>query len=84
MNKLRKCVVCGEIRPKDELIRIAKLSSGEVVPDPLGRGPGRGAYLCRNRECVNGLRKKRGLEKSFRCFIPGEVYERIEETFREG
>lgn len=46
---LRTCVGCRRKRPQQELIRIGRDSDGAVS---LGAGPGRGAYLCRNKGCI--------------------------------
>jgi predicted RNA-binding protein YlxR (DUF448 family) len=46
----RRCVGCGRIAPKSELLRIALADHGDAprraVPDRDGVMPGRGAYLC--------------------------------------
>lgn len=47
----RTCVVCRGKRPKQELVRLVRASSGGIAPDPAGRAPGRGAYLCRASAC---------------------------------
>lgn len=44
---LRKCVGCGQMKPKSELIRVVRDSAGSVSLDPVGKKPGRGAYVCR-------------------------------------
>ena len=59
---LRKCTGCNEMKPKKELIRIVrspevKNENGEVVEEPqisldtTGKKSGRGAYVCKNKEC---------------------------------
>ena len=40
---MRKCVGCGEMKPKKELIRVVKNSEGAVSLDLTGRAAGRGA-----------------------------------------
>ena len=47
---MRKCVGCGEMKPKKELLRILRTETGEFVVDALGKANGRGAYLCRSVE----------------------------------
>ncbi|MDD2362043.1 MAG: YlxR family protein [Oscillospiraceae bacterium] len=76
---LRMCTGCGEMKPKRELVRIVKSPEGEIALDKSGRMPGRGAYVCPNRECLKAARKARRLEKAFSCAIPAEVYSRLEE-----
>jgi predicted RNA-binding protein YlxR (DUF448 family) len=47
----RKCIVCATTRDKRELVRLALGADGAIVVDESGKGPGRGAYLCRQRSC---------------------------------
>lgn len=76
---LRKCIGCNEMKPKRELVRVVKSPEGEVSLDPTGKKPGRGAYVCKNADCLRSARKARRLEKAFSCAIPAEVYDRMEE-----
>ena len=47
----RTCIVCRAVRSKRELARIVRTMENRVVADPTGKKSGRGAYLCRQREC---------------------------------
>lgn len=85
---MRMCAGCNEMKPKRELVRIVKApekldENGAQLPRPIeldatGKKPGRGAYICRDPECLRKARKARRLEKAFSCRIPDEVYERLE------
>ncbi len=75
---MRKCVGCGEMKPKKELIRILRTEEEEFVIDTTGKKNGRGAYLCLEQAVKN-----RGLERSFKQAIPQEVYERLEKEMDE-
>lgn len=75
---MRKCVGCGEMKPKKELMRILKTESGEFVVDAAGKKNGRGAYICRSLDCFKSAVKSRGLERSFKQEIPQEVYDSLE------
>ncbi len=75
---MRKCVGCGEMKPKKELIRILRTEEEEFVIDTTGKKNGRGAYLCPQKACFEQAVKNRGLERSFKQAIPQEVYERLE------
>ena len=85
---MRMCTGCGEMKPKRELVRIVRApekpdEAGNPLPRPIelddtGRKPGRGAYICRDAECLRKARKARRLERAFSCKIPDEVYERLE------
>ena len=47
----RMCVVCRQMKPKTELLRIVNSDSGVVV-DGTGKLNGRGVYLCKSKQCV--------------------------------
>ncbi len=46
----RKCIISSEVRPRDELIRLAISPEGLVLPDPVAKAPGRGAWLGSSRQ----------------------------------
>jgi hypothetical protein len=74
---LRKCVGCGEMKEKKELIRVIKTPEDEITLDSTGKKNGRGAYICANIRCFEAARKSRGLERSLKTAIPDEVYENL-------
>ncbi|WP_416201327.1 MAG: YlxR domain-containing protein [Thermocaproicibacter melissae] len=76
---LRMCTGCGEMKPKQELVRVVKSPEGEISLDLTGKKPGRGAYVCKNIDCLKAARKARRFEKAFSCKIPDEIYDRMEE-----
>ena len=42
------------------MIRVVRTPEGGIIVDPTGKANGRGAYLCRDADCVNqGLNKGR-------------------------
>lgn len=43
---MRKCVGCGEMKSKKEMMRVLKTTEDEIILDATGRKNGRGAYLC--------------------------------------
>lgn len=75
---MRKCVGCGEMKPKKDLMRILKTETGEFLVDADGKKNGRGAYICRSVECFRKAVKSKGLERSLKQQIPEEVYDRLE------
>lgn len=81
---LRQCVGCGEMKDKKEMMRVLKSAEGLVSLDMTGRKNGRGAYLCKNGECLSKARKNKGLDRSFKMRIPNEIYENLEKEFEEG
>lgn len=68
----RSCVACRQVQDKRQLIRLVKLSNGEIAIDMKGKKPGRGAYLCPKFSCwQEGLKKDR-LERALRTSITKE------------
>ena len=78
---MRKCVGCGEMKSKKEMIRVLKTSDEEFELDATGKKNGRGAYLCLSKACLAQAIKSKGLERSFKQSIPKEVYEKLEKEF---
>lgn len=83
MNKkipLRQCVGCNEMKSKKEMLRVLKTAE-EVVLDTTGKMNGRGAYLCKNAECLKKAMKHKGIERSLKMAIEKSVYEKLEKEF---
>ena len=62
----RTCVGCRRVADQADLIRIAASPDGRLVPDPVRKLPGRGAYLCGRRECVERAVKRGALARTFK------------------
>ncbi len=80
---MRQCVGCREMKSKRDMIRILKTPEGEFMLDPTGRKNGRGAYICRDAQCLEKAKKSKALDRSFRMSIPAEVYESLEREWEE-
>lgn len=64
---VRTCVGCGKKTDKADLIRFAAVD-GRIVVDAGYRLPGRGAYSCRQENCLRLLVKKgKKLARALRC-----------------
>lgn len=84
MNKkvsLRQCVGCREMKDKIELVRVLKTPEGEITLDITGKKNGRGAYICRKKDCLLAAEKSKGLERSFKMNLSTEIYEKLKEEF---
>ena len=75
---LRQCVGCGQMKSKKEMMRVIKTAEGDIVLDVTGRKNGRGAYLCKQEECLKMAMKNKGLERSFKMSIDQSVYESLQ------
>ncbi|MDL2253251.1 YlxR family protein [Ruminococcaceae bacterium OttesenSCG-928-I18] len=74
---IRRCVGCGEGKPKKELVRVVYNKAGEISLDTTGRAPGRGAYLCHDTGCLAKAKKRKSLERAFETAVPPEIYEAL-------
>lgn len=81
---LRKCLGCGESKPKKELVRVVKSSDGEISLDLTGKKSGRGAYICHDVECLKKAQKAKRIERAFECAIPDNIYEYMESELING
>lgn len=72
---MRTCCGCNEMKPKKELVRVVKTPEGEILLDFTGKKSGRGAYICRNIQCLEAAKKARKFERSFSCAVSDELYE---------
>ena len=73
----RTCVACRKVKAKRELIRIVRISDGNVEVDTTGKKAGRGAYLCRAQECWEAGVKTGRLERTLRTSLSQDNREQL-------
>lgn len=76
----RRCIVSGEVGPKAGLIRFVAGPDGQVVPDVLGRLPGRGFWVTSTREALDRAAAKGLFSRAARTKVttPAELADLIE------
>ena len=74
---MRMCTGCMEMKPKKELVRVVKNKDGEVSMDLTGKKPGRGAYVCRNLQCLEKAFKTKRLDRNLEVSINEELYAKL-------
>ncbi len=77
---MRMCNGCMEMKPKKELIRIVKSPTGDISVDLTGKKSGRGAYICKDVECLEKAYKAKRLNKNLESEINAEIYEKLKEV----
>jgi predicted RNA-binding protein YlxR (DUF448 family) len=65
----RTCVACRTTGAKRGLVRIVRTIEGRVEVDETGKKAGRGAYLCRARDCWDSALKRKALEYALKVPI---------------
>lgn len=79
----RTCVTCRQVKTKHELVRLVRTADGSVEIDISGKKNGRGAYLCRLRECWKTALKSGRLEHSLSTAIDREHRELLVKSAEE-
>ena len=75
---MRMCTGCREMKPKKELVRVVKTADGEIKFDATGKLNGRGAYICKDSECLKKARKTNALSRAFETAVSNEIYSQLE------
>ena len=78
IKRERRCVACREPRQQADMVRVVRLN-GEFVIDSEHRLDGRGAYVCKNNECIALTIKKRLFNRSFKTNINEDLYKKLSE-----
>ena len=80
----RTCMGCNSKKNKNELLRIVKNKKQEIKIDKTGKQDGRGAYICKNEECLEKIKKSRRIEKKLNSNISDEVYSNLKKIINGG
>ena len=73
----RTCMGCNVKKDKKEFIRIVKNKENEINIDKTGKMEGRGAYICKDVNCLALAKKGKKLERAFETEISDEIYEKL-------
>ncbi len=80
----RRCIVSGETRRKEELLRFVVGPEGTLVPDLTARLPGRGLWLSPRRDMIEKACARNLFAKAARTRIrlPDDLLEQTERALR--
>ena len=71
---LRKCVACGQMFTKDKLFKVVK-TKDEIIFDKTGKAQGRGAYVCKSKDCIDLSFKKKSFNRALKQAVSNEVFD---------
>ncbi|QJF49769.1 RNA-binding protein [Roseobacter ponti] len=76
----RKCIATGEVQPKYGLIRFVAGPDGQLVPDILGKLPGRGIYVSASRVELEKAVKKGLFARALKqqVSVPEDLVDEVE------
>lgn len=80
---MRMCTACREMKPKKELIRVVKTKDGQICFDTTGKLAGRGAYVCKDVECLKKAEKANVFARAFEMNIDKQIYARLREEIEK-
>lgn len=80
---MRMCVGCREMKPKRELVRVVRAPDGTVSLDPVGKKPGRGAYVCKSEVCLSRAIKQKQLERQLEVQLTEEIAAQLRQAVRD-
>jgi uncharacterized protein len=83
----RSCLGCRQVFDQNLLVRYVLSPQCEVLVDYRHKLPGRGAYTCLDRSCIEAAVKRRQFNRAFRGNVPNldatDLAEAVREQIRE-
>lgn len=79
----RTCIACRTTKPKNELIRVVRSPEGVISLDFTGKKSGRGAYICKDKNCLAKCVRSKGLDRALGVKVDEEVYQRLLKEYDE-
>ncbi len=76
-KETRTCISCRKKDNKHNLIRIVNSKVDGIIADVEQNLEGRGAYICKDEQCFNKLKKTKNLSRALRVNIDEEKYNEI-------
>jgi predicted RNA-binding protein YlxR (DUF448 family) len=76
---MRMCIVCRQMKPKKEMLRVVRSPEGEFSIDETGKKSGRGAYVCGEEACIKKCVKTKAMNRNFKTDVGSDIYEKIDE-----
>jgi predicted RNA-binding protein YlxR (DUF448 family) len=70
---IRTCTGCRGKFPKNDLLRFVRDTAGNLQTDPMGKLPGRGAYVCQSQACINVTFKSQKINTHLRSNLSRQI-----------
>lgn len=80
---MRMCIACRKMKPKGELIKIVK-NENDAELDLGHKKFGRGAYICKDEECIKNAKKRNALARHFKISISESIFDEIQKGQEDG
>jgi len=73
----RRCVGCGVSKNKSDLIRVVRSPENEISIDLKGKKSGRGAYICKDENCLKKAVKAKKFDRGLETKITDDILESL-------
>ena len=77
----RTCIACRKKGDKSLFVKVVLSKNGEVGVERNTKLLGRGAYICKTKECALACKKNRSLNRVFKRNMPDSIYEELINEF---
>ena len=78
---LRTCCVCKTKQDKHNMTRIVNNNNNYIIDDKK-QSNGKATYVCKNKQCIDTLEKKKSLNRAFKTNVSEEIYKKIVEELK--
>ena len=78
----RTCIACRKEQDKSLFMRVVKTPEGNVELDLTGRKNGRGAYICRNDECLKKAIKTKAIGRMLKTELSADAEQALLEEMK--
>ena len=75
------CIACRTRLDKQAMLRIVRSQDGEIRLDFTCKAPGRGAYLCDSKECLDKVIRQKTLNRVFKQEIDPQIYAALAQQY---
>lgn len=80
---MRTCIGCKQSKPKEELARIVRTPTGEIIFDATSKANGRGAYFCPDLNCFKKAKVRKALARALETEISLDKLDELERALAE-
>ncbi len=76
LKQSRRCVACRQSKLQNEMLRLTKINN-QILIDEKNKLGGRGAYVCKNDDCIKLAIKKKLFNRAFKMNVDNSIYDQL-------
>ena len=74
------CIACRQMLDRNDLVRVVVAKDNTTYQIDQPKAEGRGAYVCRTKECIDKCCRSKLLNKAFKCNLPAAIYDDLKKV----